>query len=84
MTLRLTNGAMSPATVPAQQGDTLSLRIESDQPGAVHFHGYDLQQEVSPGAVAELQFSADATGRFPITFHPDAGGGAEASHDHGP
>ena len=84
LTLRLSNGAMSPATVPAQQGDTLSLRIESDQPGAIHFHGYDLEREVDPAAAAELQFTAAATGRFPITFHPAAadGGGAEHSHDH--
>lgn len=84
LTLRLTNGAMSPATVPAQQGDTLALRIESDQPGAIHFHGYDLEREVTPDTAAELQFTAAATGRFPITFHPVAvdSGGAEHSHDH--
>ena len=83
-TLRIANGGMTPDTVAVRQGDTITARLESDRAGVVHFHGYDLERAVTAGATAELQFTANATGRFPITFHETAaaGGGGEHSHDH--
>ena len=83
-TLRVANGGMTPDTVSARQGDTVTARLESDRAGVIHFHGYDLEREVTAWGTAELQFTADATGRFPITFHETtAAGGGEHSHDHG-
>jgi len=83
-TLRIANGGMTPDTVSVRQGDTLTARLESDRAGVVHFHGYDLEREVTAGETAELQFTATATGRFPITFHATAAdSGGEHSHDHG-
>lgn len=84
-TLRIANGGMTPDTVAVRQGDAITARLESDRAGVVHFHGYDLEREVTAGEIAELQFTANATGRFPITFHETAaaGGGGEHSHDHG-
>ena len=81
-TLRIANGGMTPDTVAVRQGDTLTARLESDRAGVVHFHGYDLEREVTAGETAELQFTANATGRFPITFHETAAAGGEHSHDH--
>lgn len=82
-TLRVANGGMTPDTVAARQGDTVTARLESDRAGVIHFHGYDLEREVTAGGTAELQFTADATGRFPITFHEaTVSGGGEHSHDH--
>ena len=81
-TLRIANGGMTPDTVAVRQGDTITARLESDRAGVVHFHGYDLEREVTAGATAELQFTANATGRFPITFHETAAAGGEPSHDH--
>ena len=82
-TLRIANGGMTPDTVAVRQGDAITARLESDRAGVVHFHGYDLEREVTAGATAELQFTANATGRFPITFHETAAdGGGEHSHDH--
>ena len=83
-TLRVANGGMTPDTVAARQGDTVTARLESDRAGFIHFHGYDLERELTAGGTAELQFTADATGRFPITFHEaTAAGGGEHSHEHG-
>ncbi len=82
LTLQLADGAMSPDTVPAQQGDTVVLQIESDQAGTIHFHGYGLQRELTPEASAPLQFIAETTGRFPITFH--AAAAADGGHSHAP
>ena len=82
-TLRIANGGMTPDTVAVRQGDAITARLESDRAGVVHFHGYDLEQEVTAGETAELQFTANATGRFPITFHATAAdSGGEHSHDH--
>ena len=80
---------MTPETVRVSQHDTVTLKIDSDTPGALHLHGYDIEQEVTPGAVAVFVFVADATGRFRIAFHPAASGGhgdsggsrAGAGHD---
>ena len=84
LTLRVANGGMTPDTVAARQGDTITARLESDRAGFIHFHGYDLERELTAGGTAELQFTADATGRFPITFHETtAAGGGGHSHDHG-
>ena len=80
-TLRIANGGMTPDTVAVRQGDTITARLESDRAGVVHFHGYDLEREVTAGETAELQFTANATGRFPITFHETAAAGGEPSHD---
>lgn len=82
-TLRIANGGMTPDTVAVRQGDAITARLESDRAGVVHFHGYDLERAVTAGETAELQFTANATGRFPITFHETAAaGGGEHSHDH--
>jgi len=63
--------------IRVQQGDAVTLRWTSDQPLVVHLHGYDIEKRLAPGAVAEMKFTAYATGRFPIHVHArGAGGGA--------
>jgi hypothetical protein len=63
-----------------RQGDAVKLRWSTDRPILLHLHGYDIETKVEPGAVAEMAFTARATGRFPIEEHrPDAKGG----HSHG-
>jgi hypothetical protein len=59
------------------QGDVVKLRCFSDRPVVLHLHGYDIEKRVAAGAVAEVGFTASATGRFPIEIHApgaDAGG----------
>ncbi len=77
-----------PETIRVNQDDTVTLKIESDAPGALHLHGYDHEAEVTPGTVADLVFVANATGRYRIAFHPASGGGhghagSASSHQHG-
>jgi len=47
----------------------VTLRWTSDIPVEVHLHGYDLEEEVSPGEETDLSFEADLTGRFEIEEH---------------
>jgi hypothetical protein len=77
-------------TVPAKmqlirvkQGDVVKLRWSSDRPITLHLHGYDIERKIVPGTVAEMAFTADATGRFPVEEHKlDAHGGS--SHGQAP
>lgn len=71
----LEGGRLNRETIQVGQGDMVTLKIEADEPGEFHLHGYDLEQEVEAGEVTDLYFVADATGRFRITFHS-----AESSH----
>jgi hypothetical protein len=65
--------------IRVKQGDAVKLRWTSDRPIVVHLHGYDIETKVAPGAVAEMAFTARATGRFPIEEHkPNAKGGGNA------
>jgi hypothetical protein len=51
------------------QGDAVTLRWTSDRALALHLHGYDIEQRVTPGTPATMSFTARATGRFPIEVH---------------
>lgn len=67
--VKFTAGQLYPAIIRVGQNDTVTLKVESDQPGALHLHGYDLDHEVKSGGATDLVFVADATGRFRIAFH---------------
>ncbi len=71
-TLNLESDAME-----VKQGDTVTLSFGSDEHGSVHLHGYDIEKDVGPDETATMEFIADATGRFNITFHA----GGEDEHE---
>jgi hypothetical protein len=80
--LRIDRGQLPPAKrlIRVKQGDVVKLRWSSDRPIALHLHGYDIERKVEPGVVAEMTFTALATGRFPVAEHQARSGG---SHTHG-
>lgn len=63
-----------------KQGDTVTLRWNTDELANVHLHGYDIEKGLSPDEVVGMTFVADATGKFDITLHA---GGADHTHDDG-
>ena len=76
--LKIEQGRVSPAMriVRVKQGDVVKLRWTSDRLVALHLHGYDIEQTVQPDAVAEMNFTARAAGRFAILRGvPKSGGG---------
>ena len=75
ISVSLQDKQLTPETVRVGQDDTVTLKIESDAPGSLHLHGYDLEREVGPGTVSDFVFVANATGRYRIAFHPAAPGG---------
>jgi hypothetical protein len=58
-------------TIKVQEGDAVRLRLSADRSMILHLHGYDIEKRVGPGAVAEMAFTANATGRFPLEVHSD-------------
>jgi hypothetical protein len=66
-------------TIKVQEGDAVTLRFSVDRAMTLHLHGYDIEKRVGPGAVAEMAFTANATGRFPLEIH-----GGEHAEGRGP
>ena len=60
-------------TIRVTQGDEIELHWTADQPASLHLHGYDLHASPAPGAPSKMSFSANVTGRFPITSHEIVG-----------
>ena len=80
--LRIERGQLPPdkRLIRVKQGDVVKLRWSSEKPIALHLHGYDIERKVEPGVVAEMTFTARATGRFPVAEHQARSGGV---HTHG-
>jgi hypothetical protein len=81
--LKLAHGAVPPAMrlIRVKQGDVVRLRWTSDRPIVLHLHGYDIERTVAPGEVAEMAFTANATGRFPVEEHKPANHAGRAHED---
>jgi hypothetical protein len=83
--LKVEGGRVAPGMrlIRVKQGDAVRLRWTSDRPITLHLHGYDIETRVEPGAIAQMTFTARATGRFPVEEHkPDARAGQ--SHGEAP
>lgn len=60
---------LDPPLIEVNQGDTVTLKIDSKDHGSIHLHGYDIEMDIGPDATTDLPFTAAATGRFIFTFH---------------
>jgi hypothetical protein len=63
------NSAMIPDEIEVREKDLVMFRWTSEEPLEVHLHGYDFEEEVSPGKAATLSFEADLAGRFEMEDH---------------
>lgn len=83
--LRIADGKLSKEkrVIRVNQGDAVRLRWTTDAPIVLHLHGYDIERKVEPGTVAEMAFTAHATGRFSISVH-GAADAAKGGHHHHP
>jgi hypothetical protein len=66
--------------IRVRQGDVVRLRWRTDQPVTLHLHGYEIELAFGPDAVAEMTFTAHATGRFPVHVHKGSAGAGGHSH----
>jgi hypothetical protein len=67
--------------IRVKQNDVVKLEWSTDKPMTVHLHGYDIEQELKPGTVTQMSFTARATGRF--TIEPHIGKTPSGGHAHG-
>jgi hypothetical protein len=67
--------------IRVKQNDVVKLEWRTDKRLTVHLHGYDIEQELQPGTVTEMTFTARATGRF--TVEPHIGRTPSGGHAHG-
>src|SRR5215471_2883413 len=67
--------------IRVKQDDVVKLEWSTDKPMTVHLHGYDIEQELKPGAATQMTFTARATGRF--TIEPHIGKTPSGGHAHG-
>jgi hypothetical protein len=59
---KLTSG---PALIKVYEGESVTIKITSDEQEEFHIHGYDNSVELEPDIQATLNFSANLSGRFP-------------------
>jgi hypothetical protein len=54
------------------KGDKVVLVVKTDAGEAVHFHGYNIEKQVTPGTPVRIPFTANLPGRFELELHhPD-------------
>ncbi len=60
-------------TIRVTRDDLVMLRWTVDAPMELHFHGYDVEAEISPSSPATMVFNAEIAGRFPVEAHTEGG-----------
>ena len=55
--------------VPVAAGSHVTRVVNSDVADEVHVHGYDVEQELSPGQQAEIVLDATIPGVFEVELH---------------
>lgn len=55
--------------ISVKKGDTIRLKVTSDETGEIHVHGFDLEQKAGPGKPASFTFKANIEGRFEVESH---------------
>ncbi|MDP6549949.1 MAG: cupredoxin domain-containing protein [Dehalococcoidia bacterium] len=80
--VKLEHGKLSPETIRVKQDDMVTLKIDAEEPGELHLHGYDIEKEIAAGESVDFYFVAETTGRYQLTFH--AGGAHGGTFESGP
>jgi hypothetical protein len=70
--LKIENGLSigGPQTIRVSKGSEVILKFSSDTSGVVHLHAYHLELPLSANQEAQLQFTAKASGKFRVEWHP--------------
>lgn len=65
-------------TIKVKTGDTIRFLVSSNAADEIHFHGYDIEQKVRPGAPARFEAKADLEGIFEVESHEAEHAGNES------
>ena len=75
--LTFKNMELIPDSINIKENSELNLNITSDIDGELHIHGYNIEGEISKNKISNITIKLNATGNFPIAFHPESN-----DHDH--
>jgi hypothetical protein len=76
----LSDDRLSPQRIDVCKGQTVTIKLDIQEDGELHFHGYDDQvpeMEVHAGEPISLSFDMTRAGQFPIELHQSASEEAE-------
>lgn len=82
--LALTAQVLSPNTVTVSEGESVHLKVATDEAGEFHIAGYEIEKDIEPNGTTDIMFVADKVGRYNLEFHPSASmhtEEGEESHD---
>ena len=68
---------LTPQTVTVTEGDSVHLKVATDEAGEFHIAGYELVTEMNSGGTTDIMFVADKAGRYAIELHPEGEGHME-------
>lgn len=75
---RLFNINIKEGKIPASErvmrvkkGDSITWKVRSDTEGELHIHAYQIDLTIKPGLEKRHTFTAFATGRFRVEWHPE-------------
>lgn len=68
-TVTVTDDGMDPSDLQACRDQDVTIVIDSQTDGEFHLHGYDIEQELTTGEEATVEFTADVAGQFIIERH---------------
>ena len=73
----LQSQSLNPKLIEVTQGDNITLRLTTDEPGDIHITGYEIVKELNVNKKTEISFIAETAGRFNLEIHP----ATEKTHD---
>lgn len=71
---------LTPNMVTVTEGDSVTMRVTTDETGEFHISGYEIENDMEAGKVLDFSFTADKPGRYNFELHPKAAEGEE-SHE---
>lgn len=83
--LALMDRALTPGTVTVAEGDSVHLKVTTDEAGEFHIAGYELVTDMDASGTTDVMFVADKAGRYAFELHPKSEGQMEMEDhmDHG-
>ena len=79
LNINFKNMELIPNNINIKENSELNLNITSDIKGKLHIHGYNIEGEISKNKISNITIKLNATGNFPIAFHPES---SHDEHDH--
>ena len=63
-----------PVEIEVNKGDRVSIQVSTDQDGAVHVHGYEIEKPIKAGQTITVAFAADLDGKYEVEQHLETNG----------